>query len=160
MDMKLAYTTTLAHPSKASYLQAVRMIERLNPLFIDMIKNELTDNGVDGLTGVQALLIFNIGNAEFTVGDLIGRKLYLGSNVTYNMNKLVEGGYIDRNQSDADKRCVRIKLTDKGKNVAKMVEGMLTQQASWLGTAGIDADHLDIFNRVSAKIEHLWNWQA
>jgi DNA-binding MarR family transcriptional regulator len=136
------------------------MIERLEPLLIDMIESELHNPGISGMTGVRALLLFNIGDGEFSAGDLITQKIYLGTNVSHNLNKLVRDGYIDRNRSAADLRIVRVKLTDKGKSVAKMVEGMLTRQASLLGTAGIDADHLDIFNRVSAKIEHFWKWQA
>src|SRR5205823_14986505 len=41
---------------------------------------------------VQALMLFNIVDAEVTVGELTSRGCYLGSNVSYNVKKLVESG--------------------------------------------------------------------
>ena len=73
---------------------------------------------------MQVLLIYNIGDAELTAGELRTRGHYLGSNVSYNLKKLVEAGYIDHKRSTTDRRSVRVSLTEKGKDVRDCVEAL------------------------------------
>ena len=99
---------------KEHYLKSLRMIERLHRLLLDVIKDEFERLGSSEVNSVQALLLYNIGDAELTAGELRSRGYYLGSNVSYNLKKLVEAGYIHHERSNNDRRSVRVSLTEKG----------------------------------------------
>ncbi len=75
------------------------------------------------INAIQALLLFNIGNSELTAGELRSRGYYLGSNVSYNLKKLVDLGFINHQRSRIDRRSVRVSLTPKGQAVAEVVAG-------------------------------------
>jgi len=72
--------------------------------------------GVRDINNVQGMILFNIGEAEMTVGELTLRGCYLGSNVSYNLRKLVEQGYLAQQRSVHDRRSVHVRLTEKGKS--------------------------------------------
>lgn len=99
---------------KTEYLQALRLVERLHRLLLDVIKDEFDRQGGADLNSVQALLLYNIGDSELTAGELKTRGYYLGSNVSYNLKKLVDMGYIHYKRSEIDRRSVRVSLTQKG----------------------------------------------
>lgn len=88
-------------------------VERLHRRLLDVIKDEFDRQGRDDVNAVQALLLFNIGNSELTAGELRSRGYYLGSNVSYNVKKLVDLGLINHQRSRVDRRSVRISLTEK-----------------------------------------------
>src|SRR2546421_4294539 len=95
------------------YLEALTLIERLHRRLLDVIKDEFDRRGRADINAVQALLLFNIGDKELTAGELRTRGYYLGSNVSYNLKKLVEMQFLDHQRSRIDRRSVRIKLTEK-----------------------------------------------
>ena len=74
------------------YLDSLALVERLHRLLLDVIKDEFERVGVLEINAVQALLLFNIGDHEVTAGELKSRGYYQGSNVSYNLKKLVETG--------------------------------------------------------------------
>ncbi|MBB3993537.1 hypothetical protein GGR95_001165 [Sulfitobacter undariae] len=76
------------------YLEALSLVERLHRLLFDVIKDEFERVGVLEINAVQGLLLFNIGDNEVTAGELKTRGFYQGSNVSYNLKKLVEMGYM------------------------------------------------------------------
>src|SRR5262252_7677528 len=96
------------------YLEVVSLVERLHRQFLEVVKLELEGIGIHDINNVQALMLFNIGDAEMTVGELTLRGCYLGSNVSYNVKKLVENGYIAQDRSLHDRRSIHVKLTKKG----------------------------------------------
>ncbi len=102
---------------KDSYLTSLKLIERLHRQLLDVIKSELDRTQQNDINSVQALLLFNIGEAELTAGELKTRGHYLGSNVSYNLKKLVEAGYIHHQRSEMDRRSVRVRLTEPGKRI-------------------------------------------
>src|SRR6201981_3520540 len=97
------------------YLQAISCIERLHRQFLELVKLELDGLQIRDVNNVQALMLFNIGDAEMTVGELTLRGCYLGSNVSYNLKKLVENGYLSHERSLNDRRAAHVKLTDQGR---------------------------------------------
>ena len=103
------------------YMDTLSYIERLHRLLLDVIKDEFERLNVIDVTSVQALLLFNIGDNEVTAGELKSRGYYQGSNVSYNLKKLVEGNYISHERCSIDRRAVRIKLTESGAEVRKIV---------------------------------------
>ena len=113
---------------KGRYLVSLKLIERLHRLLLDVIKDEFDRLGRSDVNSVQALLLYNIGDAELTAGELTGRGYYLGSNVSYNLKKLVDAGYIDHQRSTVDRRSVRVKLTDKGQEICRVVTALYQRQ--------------------------------
>ena len=97
---------------KKQYFELTRLIERLHRLFVDVLKAELNRIGVRDINGVQALLLSNIGDQEISIRDLVERGYYLGSNVSYNIKKLCDLGYLVQERSAHDKRSVNVRLTN------------------------------------------------
>ncbi len=106
------------------YLESLTLVERLHRRLLDVIKDEFDRRGRSDVNSVQALLLYNIGDKELTAGELRTRGYYLGSNVSYNVKKLVETGYLHHARSRIDRRAVRISLTDKGRDVHDVVAGL------------------------------------
>ena len=103
------------------YLDNLALVERLHRLLLDVIKDEFERLNILEINSVQALLLFNIGENEVTAGELKSRGYYQGSNVSYNLKKLVELGYMHHQRSDIDRRSVRVRLTEKGRKTRGMV---------------------------------------
>ena len=57
--------------------------------FLDVIKTELDRLKIDDINNVQTLILYNINSEQLTIGELTNRGYYLGSNVSYNVKKLV-----------------------------------------------------------------------
>ena len=145
---------------KVEYLQALRLIERLHRLLLDVIKDEFDRLGQTELNSVQALLLYNIGDAELTAGELKTRGYYLGSNVSYNLKKLVEMGYINRKGSETDRRQVRISLSDKGHEAYQVVNKLYHRQLGSIESVGeVGSNDLQSLNRTLLRLERFWSDQ-
>jgi DNA-binding MarR family transcriptional regulator len=145
---------------KSEYLQALRLVERLHRLLLDVIKDEFDRTGGADLNSVQALLLYNIGDSELTAGELKTRGYYLGSNVSYNLKKLVDMGYIHYKRSDIDRRSVRVSLTQKGKEACAVVQKLYQRQlASVEVVAQISNDEFKTLNRALVRLERFWSDQ-
>lgn len=145
---------------RTEYLQALRLIERLHRLLLDVIKDEFDRVGGSELNSVQALLLYNIGASELTAGELKTRGYYLGSNVSYNLKKLVDMGYIHYKRSETDRRSVRVSLTDKGLDACDIVQNLYQRQLGSLQTVGeVNTDDLGRLNRSLVRLERFWSDQ-
>lgn len=145
---------------RTEYLQALRLIERLHRLLLDVIKDEFDRVGGSELNSVQALLLYNIGASELTAGELKTRGYYLGSNVSYNLKKLVDMGYIHYKRSETDRRSVRVSLTDKGLEACDVVQSLYQRQLGSLQTVGeVNTDDLGRLNRSLVRLERFWSDQ-
>ncbi|WP_407647707.1 MarR family winged helix-turn-helix transcriptional regulator [Halovulum marinum] len=114
------------------YLELLAIIERLHRLLLDVVKDEFERLAILDINAVQALLIFNVGDNEVTAGELKSRGYYQGSNVSYNLKKLVEAGYMHHEKCHIDRRAVRIRLTDKGRKISSIVGELFRDQAEEL----------------------------
>jgi DNA-binding MarR family transcriptional regulator len=149
-----------AEDLKGRYLVSLKLIERLHRLLLDVIKDEFERLGRADVNSVQALLLYNIGDAELTAGELTSRGYYLGSNVSYNLKKLVDAGYISHQRSTTDRRSVRVSLTDKGQEVCKVVNGLYQRQLKSLQqVGGIATDDLETLNQALIRLERFWTDQ-
>lgn len=115
-----------------SYLDALNLVERLHRLLLDVIKDEFERLGLLEVNPVQALLLFNVGDNEVTAGELKSRGYYQGSNVSYNLKKLVDAGYMHHERSSVDRRSVRVRLTEKGRGVHLVVSKLFRTHAEGL----------------------------
>src|SRR5258708_17737420 len=96
------------HVMKAEYLETIGLIERLHRHFLEIVKLELDGLGVHDINNVQGLILYNIGDAEMTVGELTLRGCYLGSDVSYNLTKMVQNGYRVQERSQHDSRTIHV----------------------------------------------------
>ncbi len=153
-------STDGAEDLKGHYLVSLKLVERLHRLLLDVIKDEFERVGRGDVNSVQALLLYNIGDAELTAGELSSRGYYLGSNVSYNLKKLVDAGYIHHQRSTTDRRSVRVSLTEKGKEVSKVIDGLYQRQLRSLEqVGGVDADDLETLNKALIRLERFWTDQ-
>jgi len=145
---------------KGRYLVSLKLIERLHRLLLDVIKDEFERLGRSDVNSVQVLLLYNIGDAELTAGELTSRGYYLGSNVSYNLKKLVEAGYNNHQRSSTDRRSVRVCLTDKGQEISKVISALYHRQLKSLEqVGGIDSNDLETLNKSLIRLERFWTDQ-
>lgn len=160
---KMGAETRLENPETALrtlYLESLQLLERLHRRLLDVVKDEFDRNGRSDINATQALLLFNIGDAELTAGELRSRGYYLGSNVSYNLKKLVDLGFIHHQRSRIDRRSVRVSLTDMGREVAEQVAGLYERHiASIEQVGGIQADEFQNMNRSLQRLDRFWNDQ-
>mgnify|MGYP000196321024 CR=1 FL=1 len=141
---------------RKEYLELTRLIERLHRRFLDVLRAELNRMSVRGINAVQALLLANIGEEKITIRDLIERGYYQGSNVSYNIKKLTDMGYLDQERSVHDKRSVAIKLTDKALNVVKRVREMEDENAESLAKHGLTPEDVLALCESLRRLERTW----
>lgn len=153
-----AHASANQDPTLSSeYLQSLQMIERLHHLLLDVIKDEFDRTGSADLNAIQALLLYNMGDNELTAGELKSRGYYLGSNVSYNLKKLVEMGYVDYERSETDKRSVRVSLSAKGRQAAAVVARLYQRQLGSVETvAQVSGDELKGLNKALGRLERFW----
>ena len=147
-------------PVQPLYLEALTLVERLHRRLLDVIKDEFDRRGRADINSVQALLLYNIGEKELTAGELRTRGYYLGSNVSYNLKKLVEMGFLDHQRSRVDRRSVRIKLTEKGSDVCETVRALYEKHVRTVEqVGGINADEFAGLNKALHRLERFWTDQ-
>ena len=145
---------------KPLYMEALTLVERLHRRLLDVIKDEFDRAGRADVNSVQALLLFNIGESELTAGELRTRGYYLGSNVSYNLKKLVEMGYIHHQRSRMDRRSVRVSLTEKGREVADVVNHLYERHIRSIHqVGGIAPEDFMALNRSLQRLERFWTDQ-
>ena len=141
----------------SGYLESLALVERLHRLLLDVIKDEFERLGLLEINAVQALLVFNIGDNEVTAGELKTRGYYQGSNVSYNLKKLVELGYMHHQRSEIDRRSVRVRLTEKGRRVRAVITDLFARHAEGLEARGVvGADSIDQINTMLKRMERYW----
>lgn len=141
---------------QAAYLDIIALVERLHRLFLELVKLDLDMNGVHDINNVQAMILYNIGDLEMTVGELTLRGCYLGSNVSYNLKKMIENGYIVQERSSHDRRSVRVKVSVKGLELHQKMKHMHERQLASLSQSAVQADDLVSAHRTLRRLERFW----
>jgi DNA-binding MarR family transcriptional regulator len=142
------------------YLDNLGLVERMHRLLLDVIKDEFERLNILEINSVQALLLFNIGENEVTAGELKTRGYYQGSNVSYNLKKLVDLGYMHHQRSEIDRRSVRVRLTEKGRQVRGLLCDLFARHAEGMEKRGlIDASGIEEINRALRRMERFWTDQ-
>lgn len=144
----------------SGYLEALSLVERLHRLLLDVIKDEFERVGVLEINAVQALLLFNIGDNEVTAGELKTRGYYQGSNVSYNLKKLVEMGFMHHQRCEIDRRSVRVRLTERGREIRDVVADLFARHAEGLQDKGVlGEDGLSEITNSLKRVERYWTDQ-
>ncbi len=143
-----------------TYREALLLIERLHRRFLDVLKAEIDRSGRADVNSVQALILYNIGDDEITVGDLTNRGYYLGSNVSYNIKQLSNNGYIEQERSPHDRRAIRVRLSAKGKTLRQDLTAFFERHVEALLSGGdVTLDDIAQLNTKLRRIERFWSDQ-
>ena len=144
----------------AGYLDNIALLERLHRLLLDVIKDEFERLAILEINSVQALLLFNIGENEVTAGELKSRGYYQGSNVSYNLKKLVELGFMHHQRSEIDRRSVRVRLTESGRAVRSQLTDLFGRHAEGLAKRNlVNAEGMEHMNQSLKRMERYWTEQ-
>jgi DNA-binding MarR family transcriptional regulator len=138
------------------YLAVISLIGRLHRQFLEIVKLELDGADIRDINNVQAVMLFNLGDAEMTVGELTLRGCYLGSNVSYNVKKMVENGYLVQERSVHDRRSIHVRLTDKGRTLRDRLSGMHRRHIEMLGQTTITEADLQTVVTTLRRLERFW----
>lgn len=103
-------------------LELPQLMERLHRRFLDVVRLEMTRVGIRDINPVQIMMLSTIGQNDMAVRDLIERGYYLGSNASYNLKNLADGGYIERLTDEHDRRSARVRITAKGQKVLDQLD--------------------------------------
>lgn len=141
---------------KPAYLETIALIERLHRQCMELVKTELDRVGVRDLNAVQAMILFNLGDSQLTVGELTQRGYYLGSNVSYNVKKMVENGYLHQERSPHDKRATHLRCSDKGLEICNRLDELFERHAQELANTGVDQSALGTTNDSLQRLEGFW----
>jgi DNA-binding MarR family transcriptional regulator len=142
--------------TNTAYYESIQLIERLHRHFLDVLKVELDKKGIQDINNVQSMILYNIGQDDLTVGELTIRGYYLGSNVSYNVKKMVENGYLVQERSVHDKRSIRVKLSDKGVELRDAISAMFRRHEEQIKGSEITNDKLAALNGTLKMLERFW----
>ncbi|MEJ0063054.1 MAG: MarR family transcriptional regulator [Alphaproteobacteria bacterium] len=142
----------MRHP----YYESLLLVERVHRHFLEVVKLELDRLGVQDINNIQALILYNVGTDEMSVGELTARGFYLGSNVSYNVKKMVENGYLVQEPSPHDRRSSRVKLPEKGLTLHKQLSAHFEKHVAAIAGAGLTAEEITKGNEVMKKLERFW----
>ncbi|WCR08408.1 MarR family transcriptional regulator [Paracoccus fistulariae] len=158
-DNEIPLIPDLSETTEA-YLESLQLLERMHRLMLDLVKDEFERLNRNDLTPVQAMILYNLGEAEVSAGELRSRGMYQGSNVSYNLKKLVAMGYVHHERCDQDRRSVRVRLSDRGIEVRQTIHDLFLRHAEGLAMSGVLEDPpLELVNMQSRRIERFWGEQ-
>jgi DNA-binding MarR family transcriptional regulator len=138
------------------YYELIAFAERLHRQYLELVKFELDGIGVQDINSVQGLMLFNIRDAEITVGELMQRGYYLGSNVSYNVKKMVENGYLVQERSVHDRRSIHVRLTEKGTKLRDRLQTMHQRHVELLNQTAITDEDLTAATVTLRRLERFW----
>ena len=141
---------------KQTYLETILLVERLHRRFLDVIKTELDRLGMEDINNVQTLILYNIADEQLTIGELTNRGYYLGSNVSYNVKKLVEMEYLIQEKAPHDKRSTRVRLSEKGLAVCKSIDELYERNIQELENGSPSIKMLEETNAILHSLEQYW----
>jgi DNA-binding MarR family transcriptional regulator len=144
-------------PNAVTHLDLLRLLERVHRRSLDLFRVDLTRLGIEDLSPSQVMVLFTIGSDDLSVRDLIDRGYYLGSNASYNLKRLVETGYVDRNASQRDRRSARIRLSEKGRALCEQVR--VADEAYYRSVVrdGEEERELETTFRTLKRLEQVWS---
>jgi len=139
-----------------AYFNVISLVERLHRQFLELVKLELEGLRIHDINNVQGMMLFSIGDAEMTVGELTLRGCYLGSNVSYNVKKMVENGYLVQERSLHDRRSIHVRLSEKGCELRDSLTAMHRRHLEMLSQAELTAEELQAVGVTLRRLEQFW----
>jgi len=142
----------------SQFIRAVGLIDRLQAKHHEIIARMLEARNLTELTAVQAVMLYNLGDREIMAGEMRSRGIYLGSNVSYNLKKLVGLGYLEQRPSPHDKRASHVRLTEKGKAIHDLVgQTYAAHVQKILATCPIDFQDVINLENILQVVDQFWS---
>jgi hypothetical protein len=147
---------------KDIYFETVAHIERLHRLFLELIHLELEKLEVYDISNVQSLILYNLGGETRSLEDMAHGGYYLGSNIAWNVRKMVESGYMEPDDPSPQipQEKMRFRLSPQGRQLRQKLDRIFTQQAGDLEKKGVAAQAVQQTSSLLHKIEDCWKSQA
>jgi DNA-binding MarR family transcriptional regulator len=150
----------VGEPNLHPYFDTAHLVQACQRRLMDAIEDQLSRAGRKGLTAVQALLLFSVGDRVLSFGELEG-SCYFGSNASYNVTKLVDNCFLKRERSRVDCRQVRIELTAAGREVRDLLAAVFDHHIHTIAAAGgISPAELSSLNATLVRLERFWTDQV
>jgi DNA-binding MarR family transcriptional regulator len=139
-----------------AYFETIMLVERLHRLYLDVLKYELDCLRIEDISNVQCMILYNVGSGQVTVGELTNRGYYLGSNVSYNLKKMITNGYVVQEPSPHDRRSSRIRLSPKGLQLFDKLDSVISRQINDIEKYGIHVDDMRKVVKTLGDLEAYW----
>ncbi|MDR0630481.1 MAG: MarR family winged helix-turn-helix transcriptional regulator [Holosporales bacterium] len=141
---------------KNSYLELPIYGEKMHRLFLDVIKQELDNLAVADISSVQAFILMNVNDNVITMGEVLSRGYYVGSNASYNIKKMITNSYMRQTPSDYDKRAIYLSLTEKGLNLCERLENSIKEHIDKFKISNANKAEIDKGLKFLKKFETYW----
>ncbi|MDB5365197.1 MAG: MarR family transcriptional regulator [Rhodospirillales bacterium] len=143
-----------------TYYEMIHQIERLHRRSLDLLKLELDRLKIDDINNVQSLILYVVGTDQVTVGELTVRGYYLGSNVSYNVKRMVANGYLTQERVLHDRRSVRVKVSEKGLQLRETIDAIFKRHADALDKSGFDPAAQGTIDGLLQRLEQFWTAES
>jgi DNA-binding MarR family transcriptional regulator len=133
---------------------------------MDLIKADLENMNIHDINNSQAVMLFHLGDTALSVGELTSRGIYLGSNVSYNVKKMVENGYLTQEHSADDRRVSYVRVTEKGRKLREELTLVHQLRLEQLAPEALSAGEIEATTAVLHLLDRFWNdvldhgWQS
>jgi DNA-binding MarR family transcriptional regulator len=142
---------------RSEYIELIALVERMHRQFLEIVSVELDTCRVRDINSMQAMIVYNIGDLEMTVGELTLRGCHLGANLSYNVKSLRENGYIVQERSSHDRRSVRVRLSEKGMDLHHKLKRMHERHIASLGHGEVQSEDMVAAQRTLRRLERFWS---
>jgi len=136
------------------FLDLFVLAERLHRQFLEVIQLELDRLNTRDINDVRALMLLNIGDSEMTASELLWRGCYLGSNVSYNLKKLTETGYVIQERSQHDRRVIMVRNSEKGMALCGVLKEMNDRHIASLDQANCKEEDILTCRQMLRTLHH------
>ncbi|MDR0640761.1 MAG: MarR family winged helix-turn-helix transcriptional regulator [Holosporales bacterium] len=130
--------------------------EKTFRLFLEIIKQELDILGIADISGIQAFILMNINENVITVGEVLTKGYYIGSNASYNVKKMIANKYIMQTPSDYDRRASYLQLTKKGLELCSKLEAAISQHMNRFEAVATGKSEIERGLKFLKKVENYW----
>lgn len=145
-----------AETVRSGYLELTSMLDRLHRRYLDVVRVELESMGINNINPSQALMLVGIGDEDIPVRDLIHRKGYQASTVSYNVKKLSEYGYLEQERAAHDRRSVRLRLSPKGREIVSRLRELEARHMEFTSGRGELLRGMENATATLRQLDQIW----
>jgi DNA-binding MarR family transcriptional regulator len=142
---------------QVNFLDLVVLSERLHRQFLETTSLDLNNMQLRDINDVRALMLLSIGDDEMSAGELLHRGCYIGSNVSYNLTKLTEAGYVIQTRSRHDRRVVMVRNSEKGLALCAILQDLNARRLAALTQMSCPEEDLLTCRQTLRRVQHFWD---
>lgn len=143
---------------KATIVKANDLFARMNAIFMEIIRFELERVSVYNLTAAQYMILHHLKDGKIPIGDIPSRSHYFGTNISYNVKKMVEAEYLHQEKAKHDQRTHYVFISEKSKKLLVKMDIALEEHAELLVKYGISKEDIKNALNLISKIDDFWTY--